>query len=100
MALHELATNAGKYGALANDEGSVRIAWASCPAFRISWTEIGGPIAAPPPKRGFGHRVMVELTEHQLDATVRLEYPSSGLVWELVASVERILEDGGSRFAA
>ena len=100
MALHELATNAGKYGALANDEGSVRIAWASCPTFRISWTEIGGPMAAPPPKRGFGHRVMVELTEHQLDATVRLEYPSSGLVWELVAPVERTLEDGGSRFAA
>jgi two-component sensor histidine kinase len=94
MALHELATNAGKYGALSSDEGSVRIAWGSSPAFRISWIEIGGPAVTPPSKRGFGHRVMVELTEQQLDATVRLEYPSLGLVWEVVAPIECTLQDG------
>ena len=89
MALHELATNASKYGALSRGKGSIRIEWSIAsteegPFFKIRWTERGGPPAKPPQHRGFGHEVMVELAEYTLDAKVSLTYPSSGLVWELM----------------
>jgi PAS domain S-box-containing protein len=93
MALRELATNAAKYGALSSAEGSIRIEWDivgsdrdAC--FRMRWSERGGPVPEPPTKRGFGHTVMVEMIKHALDAGVRLDFPSSGAVWELVAPLE------------
>ncbi len=99
MAVRELATNAAKYGALCNDEGMVRIVWGvdaqrGEARFRMSWTEEGGPPAAPPQKKGFGHKVMVQMVELGLDADVRLEYPRTGLVWEAVAPVALVLEPG------
>ena len=90
MALHELATNASKYGALSRGKGSIRIEWNIAsedegPFFTIRWSEHGGPPPKPPQRHGFGHEVMVELAEYTLDAKVSLTYPSSGLVWELTA---------------
>lgn len=92
MALHELATNAGKYGSLTDDKGSVRITWSSDNVFRMQWVESGTRTVEPPKKRGFGHKVMVEMAAHQLGATVRLEYPAGGLVWQLSAPLERTVE--------
>jgi PAS domain S-box-containing protein len=98
MALHELATNAVKYGALSNDHGRVRIAWhrlanGGAPHVRLVWSEHDGPPIQPPSRRGFGHTVMVGIVEHELDASVRLSYAPSGVVWEMTAPAQR-LEEG------
>jgi PAS domain S-box-containing protein len=93
MALRELATNAAKYGALSNAAGVIRIAWDIVgndrdTRFRMRWSERGGPRPQQPAKRGFGHTVMVEMLKQALEAEVRLEYPSSGVVWELVVPID------------
>lgn len=100
MALHELATNAAKYGALSDDKGCVRIEWDIVDAgeqtcFEMRWSERGGPAPEPPKKRGFGHTVMVEMLMRALDAEVRLMYPSSGVVWELAAPLEWVVAGAG-----
>jgi two-component sensor histidine kinase len=97
MALHELGTNAAKYGALSGPEGSVRVEWSIVGIgreayIRMKWSENGGPVPKPSQKRGFGHTVMVDMIKRALDAEVSLEYPASGTVWELVASVEWTLD--------
>ncbi|MFY9641767.1 MAG: PAS domain S-box protein [Rhodomicrobium sp.] len=99
MALHELATNAGKYGALSNCEGRLLVAWEvsekgreTC--FQMRWIEEGGPPCAAPQRRGFGHTVMVEMVEQALDAEVRLAITAGGLAWELSAPAARAVEDG------
>ena len=86
MAIHELATNAGKYGALSNANGIVTVGWQidqqqTTPRFEILWTELGGPPCTPPTHHGFGHTVILEMVEHALDAKVTLSYPETGLVW-------------------
>jgi PAS domain S-box-containing protein len=90
MALHELATNAGKYGAFSCAAGSVHVEWDltanSGPSlFRIRWSEHDGPPAREPERLGFGQRVMVQMAKYALEAEVALTYPSTGLVWELTA---------------
>jgi two-component sensor histidine kinase len=98
MALHELATNAAKYGALSNREGRVRIFWevavAKKPTFLISWLEEGGPTVAPPTHTGFGQMVIGSMAESAVDGTVELEYRESGLSWKLSAPVPDTLEGG------
>jgi PAS domain S-box-containing protein len=93
MALHELATNAAKYGALSRTQGSIRVEWGitnepNGTCLRLLWVERGGPAIETPIKQGFGHTVMVDMVKHALDADVRLEYQPSGAVWELVAPVK------------
>ena len=91
MALHELATNAVKYGALANEAGTITIEWTDGEWLMVRWTELGGkPILDPPLRRGFGQQVLVDMARHQLDATVRLDYPKTGLIWELTVVSERV----------
>jgi PAS domain S-box-containing protein len=92
MALHELSTNAAKYGALSGDSGSVDITWTGGDDFKICWIEKNGKPVEQPVKRGFGYEVMVAMPEHQLDAAVRLATPVSGLVWELSAPKEQTLD--------
>lgn len=90
MMLHELATNASKYGALAGEQGIVNVSWAADRVFRMSWQETGGPAPQPPVHRGFGSRVLVEMAKHQLDAVVKLEYPAHGVLWHVEAPLERV----------
>lgn len=90
MALHELATNASKYGALSGDNGKVDVSWNVEQAgeereFVLAWREEGGPPVTPPARRGFGHTIMVAMVEKSLDAKVTVEYPQSGLVWTVRA---------------
>ena len=93
MAMHELSTNAVKYGALASDEGRIRIEWLDGPSLVIRWTERDGkPIVEPPLREGFGRHVLVDMVEHELDAVVRLDYPTTGLIWEMTAPSQRVLE--------
>ena len=96
MALHELATNAGKYGALSNAEGHVEIAWwllpqSTTPArFEMSWTERSGPLVSAPVQHGFGSTIIKQVPETTLAAQVRLAYPPTGCVWHLSCDVSRL----------
>lgn len=88
MALHELATNAAKYGALSSSEGRVRISWSvtageSEPMFHMLWLEEGGPKVVPPERAGFGQTVIVAMTEHAVKGKVTVAYPETGVCWEL-----------------
>ena len=95
MALHELATNAAKYGALSNADGRVRLVWditkAAVPNFTIQWTEEGGPVVEPPSSLGFGNVVMVRMAEAAVNGSVVLDYHTQGLHWKLVAPLTNLL---------
>jgi PAS domain S-box-containing protein len=99
MALHELATNAGKYGALASGSGSIRIAWGAGsadgggPVFTMSWRERGGPPVEAPARQGFGTAVLYEMTELSLGAEVGLDFETAGLTWQLRCPAEEILDE-------
>ena len=101
MALHELATNAGKYGALSTERGSVEVTWrventeGLGDTFLISWRESGGPIVKAPDRSGFGSTVIGQMAEISLNATVDLDYASSGLVWRLQSPIGSVLEKNG-----
>jgi two-component sensor histidine kinase len=98
MALHELATNAGKYGALASAGGRIEITWClqrdedDKEMFVIAWREhCANPIAAPC-KQGFGSAVIGSMAEMSLGAKVELNFPASGLTWRLQCAAEEIVE--------
>jgi two-component sensor histidine kinase len=80
LALHELFTNAMKYGALSNDGGCVALAWqAGKGALRLAWTESDGPPVTAPRHRGFGSVLIERALAHDCDAIVTLDYPPAGL---------------------
>jgi PAS domain S-box-containing protein len=84
LALHELATNAGKYGALSTDTGRVDVCWGTVgDTFTMSWAERDGPPLSAPKRHGFGTTVMVAMTERSMDGAVDLDYAPSGLTWRL-----------------
>ncbi len=87
MAVHELATNASKYGALSNDGGYVLLDWMLegevHALFSICWSEQGGPLVTKPGRKGFGQTVLLRMAEDALDADVRLDYEPDGLRWRL-----------------
>ena len=85
MAVHELATNALKYGALSVPGGRVLVVWAlepapDAPVLRLTWTESGGPPVIPPTRHGFGVRLLEKGLAGELSAQVSLAYDSLGLV--------------------
>ncbi len=99
MALHELATNAGKYGALSNELGKVKIAWGADGSgagamFRLSWIESGGPAVTEPHSCGFGTKVITQIPQSQLDAEVTYEFPPGGVEWHLSCPARNVLEHG------
>ncbi len=82
MVLHELATNAMKYGALSDEKGQVHICWSLDKPARevtIDWRESGGPPVRPPSRKGFGFRLINEAVPRQLSGTVDLAYGADGL---------------------
>jgi two-component sensor histidine kinase len=92
LAVHELATNAGKYGALSTDRGRVDICWdTNGDTFTITWIERDGTIS-PPKRRGFGTIVMEAMAERSLGGEVALDYAPSGLSWRLVCPAANALE--------
>ena len=97
LALHELATNAGKYGALSTDMGRVDVRWGtSGDIFTISWTEREGPLVSAPKRRGFGTIVMEAMAKRSVDGTVDLDYVPSGVTWRLTCSAANALEPLGT----
>jgi two-component sensor histidine kinase len=93
LTMHELATNAGKYGALSADSGRVDVGWRfDSGMFTISWTECSGPPVSPPERRGFGSAVIESMAKWSLDGEVHLDYAPSGLVWLLTCPAANALE--------
>jgi PAS domain S-box-containing protein len=101
MALHELATNAVKYGALSTPKGCVSVSWrlADGPhgVLRLRWAEVGGPpVGEPPARRGFGSRVLEATVRAQLGGKLTVEWEKSGLVCEIQVLLGRTLTPGGA----
>jgi two-component sensor histidine kinase len=86
ICLHELATNAAKYGSLSVAEGDVEVAWSRTAEGELSlrWTETGGPTVTPPTHRGFGTRIMEKMIKGQLGREVRFDWRERGLMCEIV----------------
>ncbi|KQV58848.1 MULTISPECIES: sensor histidine kinase [unclassified Caulobacter] len=92
MALHELMTNAAKYGALSNADGQVRLAWRRTKTdagerLQLTWEEIDGPPVSAPTRQGFGTRLITGGLARELGGEVRLEYPPGGVVCEIDAEL-------------
>ncbi|WP_346764284.1 HWE histidine kinase domain-containing protein [Caulobacter sp. SLTY] len=86
MILHELATNAVKYGALSNDTGQVELLWNfdSGKELTLVWRERGGPTIAPPDGDGFGSRLITASVQHEFGGTVQFDHRPQGLVCTLI----------------
>ena len=85
ISLHELATNAAKYGSLSAADGRVEIAWSGTPdgPLRLRWTESGGPAVRPPTRRGFGTKIIEKIIAGQLRGEVRFDWRDEGLTCEI-----------------
>jgi PAS domain S-box-containing protein len=85
MVLHELVTNASKYGALSVPEGRVSVSWESrnsgdaAPVLAIVWRETGGPAVSAPPQDGYGTSLICDLIPHELGGSVDLVFSSEGV---------------------
>jgi PAS domain S-box-containing protein len=85
ISLHELATNAAKYGSLSTADGDVEIVWSPTADGRLSlrWTESGGPTTTPPTHRGFGTGIIEKIIGGQLGSEVRFDWRAQGLTCEI-----------------
>jgi two-component sensor histidine kinase len=100
MAVHELATNAAKYGALQNTDGCVRIRWAmSGDSLAWQWTEHQGPPVKRPSQTGFGTRMIERMLASELGGTVELSYSRTGVACRIEAPLATIVakEEGARR---
>lgn len=99
MALHELATNAAKHGALSRPGGRVEVGWAAEGGeLVLRWRESGGPTVEPPRRRGFGREVIERGLAYELDARVRLDFAAEGVACEVRAPLDQ-LDPHGRRSA-
>jgi two-component system, chemotaxis family, CheB/CheR fusion protein len=85
VTVHELTTNAVKYGALSVSSGRLHVVWRrpSDGGLVLRWTEIGGPAVGPPTRRGFGTRIIDRMIRDQLKGTVQFDWRKEGLVCEI-----------------
>ncbi|MGU3538481.1 sensor histidine kinase [Methylobacterium sp. A54F] len=95
LALHELGTNATKYGALSTDAGEVAITWSieragEVPTLDFRWREAGGPAVAPPRRKGFGSRLIERSLAQGLGADVTLAYPPEGATLSVRVPLEAV----------
>jgi two-component sensor histidine kinase/PAS domain-containing protein len=88
LALHELATNASKYGALSCPEGRVTVQWEVQEGLlHFGWEENGGPPVAPPTRKGLGTRLLEELVARDLDGETKLTYDVAGVRCNIIAKL-------------
>jgi two-component sensor histidine kinase len=93
MILHEIATNAAKYGALSNETGTVRLDWEVLKEnfrrkLRLVWTEAGGPHVVAPVQRGFGSRLIERSARDQLGGEATVDFLPRGVVYTVTCSLE------------
>lgn len=101
MVLHELATNASKYGALSTPDGRVAVRWSGAgggsvsgatdggPALTLEWVECGGPPVSPPSRKGFGSQMLEQFAAMELGAEVELRHDPQGVSYRLTAGTFR-----------
>jgi two-component sensor histidine kinase len=93
LAVHELATNAGKYGALSTDAGRVDVSWhRDDDTYTMGWIERNGPPVRPPECRGFGSTVVESMAKRATGGKVELDYAPSGFEWHLTCPAANALE--------
>ncbi|WP_245451102.1 PAS domain S-box protein [Borborobacter arsenicus] len=94
IALHELATNSARHGALSNPTGKVDITWTisegEAPHLRLTWTETGGPVVGKISRSGFGRVVLERVAPSAVNGVGHLSYRPSGIVWTLDAPLNSI----------
>ncbi len=93
MIVHEIATNAAKYGALSNDTGTIALDWeviaeTGKPKLRLVWTEAGGPPVTAPVQRGFGSRLIERSARDQLGGEATVDFLPRGVVYTVTCSLE------------
>lgn len=98
LALHELATNAAKYGALSNASGVIHLDWRvvrteTGDRFRLIWREQGGPPVIPPTREGFGTKLVQSSLASYCGGDVTVRYPEDGMIFELDAPASVTLKD-------
>ena len=96
MALHELATNAVKYGALSNETGHVLLNWTMVDGvpphrLRLRWQETGGPPVHPPTRTGFGSRMIERALATEIGGTAQIDYRPDGVVFTAEAPLPEVL---------
>lgn len=96
LALHELATNAQKYGALSSDRGRVHIHWQFCDAakLRLTWEEQGGPPVSTPERSGFGRAMIESVVGKALEGDVKLSFPAKGVRCVIVIPETQVASRG------
>ena len=95
IAIHELATNAAKYGALSHPLGRVDVAWTRDDGHLVlRWTESGGPKPVEPSREGFGMTAIGRSIRDQLGGEARFEWAGEGLVCEIAVPVQRLGSSG------
>jgi two-component sensor histidine kinase len=107
LAVHELATNALKYGALSNSGGKIDIAWSeeaieAVPSFRFTWTESGGPPVSEPAsdRKGFGSRLIERMLQNDFSGKVQIMYRPQGVVCGLIAPMSALENPGDELVSA
>lgn len=91
LALHELATNASKYGALSNGSGRIIVKWAVVEReLQFVWQEVGGPVVEAPQRRGFGSRMIERSLGRDLKGSASLDFKSEGVVCTIKAELAGI----------
>jgi two-component sensor histidine kinase len=93
MIVHEIATNAAKYGALSNDTGTVTVDWEIItaegkPKLRLIWTEAGGPPVAAPEHRGFGSQLIERSARDQLGGEATVDFLPGGVVYTVTCTLQ------------
>jgi PAS domain S-box-containing protein len=98
LALHELATNAAKYGALSNATGRVHISWSKLASngsnrFSFRWQERGGPPVRPPTRKGFGSVVLEEAMTEHFNVPPRIDFSTAGVTYELSGALDALTRE-------
>ena len=88
LVLHELATNAVKYGALSDPAGKVRLSW-QCEQNKLGlqWVETGGPSVTPPTTKGYGTKVITASIQQQLSGAATFDWRPAGLAFDMAISI-------------
>jgi len=91
MIVHEIATNAAKYGALSNDTGTVTLDWEIVEGqkLRLSWAEAGGPPVTAPVQRGFGSRLIERSARDQLGGEATVDFLPRGVAYTIICALDQ-----------
>lgn len=94
LALHELATNAVKFGALSTETGRVDLRWTTLAGggFELIWSESGGPPVSPPARNGFGSTLLAQVTGRELNGHVEPEFRAGGVRVRITAGPQTIVD--------